>query len=101
MKPLLLIILILVLIIVVPVLTGVMDRRRILRLIQGHGGQVLELEPALRPLFSSRYTSYWRVTYRAADGSIRRADCTAGPLRCKLEEEQVLQTGQQRLPRRQ
>lgn len=68
------------------------DRRRITRLIVQQGAAVLSIErsfPVARVILSERNTTYWRVRYKFADGSVRVAECFASFIRCKIYRDEV------------
>jgi hypothetical protein len=76
----------------VPFFTHWADRQRVTRLIVERGGTVLSIKrsfPVTRSLLSERNTTFWRVRYRASDGSVRNAECFASFLRCKIYQEEV------------
>jgi len=69
------------------------DRRRIRRMIENLGGEVLSIEPGtpspLRFLLSERNTTFWRVRYRdGRSGEVRVAECFASCLRCKIYRDE-------------
>ena len=67
------------------------DRERIARMIADRGGTVVSIErsfPTVRAPLSERNTTFWRVKYRTADGSVRMADCFASFLRCKVYRDE-------------
>jgi hypothetical protein len=70
------------------------DRRRVVRMITRAGGEVVsicQIHPSIaRQLLSERNTTFWRVTYRTRDGEMRRADCFASYLRCKVYDDQPI-----------
>jgi len=62
------------------------DRQRLVRHFSKQGATIISMErivPA-RSLTSERNTTFWRVRYRAADGSTHVAECFASVFRCRI-----------------
>jgi len=66
------------------------DRQRVSRHFAQQGASVQRIERVIKSseFVSAHFTTFWRVHYKAADGSTRVAECFASFLRCKVYRDE-------------